>query len=380
MRHVVFKMLLIAILVTPLSAAVRVRVAPTLPLGGMPGVGALGTQLAAPLPLSMSLTQVTLPALPELAPSAAPSVIAAPRLPATAAPVRFKRAAKAVARAVAIPAFKALAEKGRKVQATKGSGHLRQAFDGGLHHGDGAGDVDADFRAPRPEVAPAVEADLAQIVEITRLASVDNVGGSEDGMASQGLIGSYDEAFFRHYLHHPEARLIVAKRGDEVMAYGLYYGKGAVDREDPAQELNAEIIRQVEAAYGADEEIIFFKHAAAKPGAPGGMGPLLLKALMQDALRRKVYLLFGTVVNDEPLRGSRYEVPENPLLRNRASPSSFSRVPGVTRNTGGYLYRNELAAFEQAPGPVHAWDIYAMTLHPSREIPQITIPEANRLP
>jgi GNAT superfamily N-acetyltransferase len=240
---------------------------------------------------------------------------------------------------------------------------------------------------PKVLIDEAREADLERLVEITekvRLASQKDK--SEGELSDTGFLAwSYDVDYFRHYVEHEDAKVWVGRDENGVVnGFALIYGRGVMDPADPAQEYNAIARRAVERRYGPDEEFMIVKQMAVDPAvARTGTGRQLANHMIARLLEHGIDLIATTIVNDDPLRGTRYDIPEAKLVRNNAS-GGFAEAMGGTRVGHGFLYEKEIERFKrdraEATMGIHAFDFWGLSLNRRKSFPVLTIPGANLAP
>ncbi len=240
---------------------------------------------------------------------------------------------------------------------------------------------------PPLAISRAKAGDLARLVEITeqvRLAAIR--GKTEKEISDSGfLVWTYTEDYFRHYIEHPDSAIWVARgAGGVIHGFSVVYGKGVIHPDSTGQELNVLARRAIEARYGPDAEMLLVKQMAVDPAyGRTGTGRALVQHILARMVEYGIDFAGASIVNDDPLHGTRYDVPQAKLVRNNASAGLAFSSHGK-RVASGFLYSDAIAGFEQDPGTlttgIHAFDFFALSLNRRKPFSEFAIPESNRAP
>ena len=236
---------------------------------------------------------------------------------------------------------------------------------------------------PRLAIGEVRENELERLVEITDYSRLGNhkEDSAKDLSESGFLAWTYSVKFFKKYIDHPDARILVARdKQGIVQGFVLLYGKGVIVPGRQSQEFNLLARRAVEKAYGPDAEFLLAKLMASDPSAPRGTGRQISNYIIAEMLENGIDLIATTLVNDEPLRGTRFDIPESKLLHNAASGNLAKKVHGK-RVATGFMYGHTKEKFNrdisELQSGIHAFDMFALGLRKNRPFPAVEIPSAN---
>ncbi|PCI38940.1 MAG: hypothetical protein COB53_04025 [Elusimicrobia bacterium] len=232
-------------------------------------------------------------------------------------------------------------------------------------------------------IGDAREDELERLVEITDFSRLDGrAGESEKELSKSGFLAwTYSVEYFKKFMHHPDARILVARnRKGVVEGFLVVYGKGVMVPGQEDQEFNLLARRAVEAAYGPKAEFLLGKLMASDPNAPRGMGRQISNYVIAVMLEYGIDLIATTLVNDEPLRGTRFDIPKSKLLHNDASSALAKKVNGRQVATG-FMYGHNKEKFDrdirELETGIHAFDMYALSLNKKKPFPAVAVPSGN---